>query len=446
MKTLLLLFLLLPLAAAANDTAYNHLITTATISSSPANTCAAVIISGKEGWKGNVTAIAQRIFKEQNCTVIGIDLNRYLQDFQPRELLCPCADFVRAALYFEKMRGLKKFFPPVLVGYREGSSFAYLALAQDPSCFAGLLTFGFCPDIPGFQRPCKLKRPDYKRVKDIDGFTVFASDLEKPIVVIGGANAGKCSTGSVRDYLKSIPSASMLPEEKDWMPAFQHTMDLIAKQARPPATVLPDLPLIEYPSSHNNTMIIILCGDGGFIDMGRDLAESFSGQKYAVVGWDTLQYYWQKRDPQSSAADMARLIDGYLAAWKKQKVLLIGYSYGADVLPFMLHDMPEAALKRVVGAVLIGPATKTEFEFNVAELQQESGPPEGRPIEPQLKKMEAIPVLCIGGDREQNSLCRKIQKTPGILKDVEVVMLETGHSFGDDSSGIAEKIRHEFLP
>lgn len=443
MKTLLLLFLLLPLSAWADDTAYNHLITSAHVYSSPDNSCAAVVVSGKEGWKGNVTGIAQRIFKEKNCTVIGIDLNAYLQDIDAKDILCPCPDFTRIALYVEKMRGLKKFTQPILVAYHEGSAFAYLAMEQYPDPFAGLVTFGFCPDLSEFHRLCKLKRADYKRL-DGGGMTLFANALSHPFFVIEDGFRGKCSIASARDYLKSVPSASVQPAGKDWISVFQQAIDQIAKQSRRPATVLSDLPLIEYPSNVGNTIIIILCGDGGWLDLGRDLAEYYSSQKYAVLGFDTLQYFWQKREPEASAADMARIISSYLAVWKKQKVLLIGYSYGADVLPFLLHHMPDAVRKQVRGSVLIGPATKTEFEFNVAELQRESGPPEGELVAPQLKKMQEVPVLCIGGDLENDSLCRRIQKSAANFKQVEVDMVKAGHMFGDTGE-IIEKIRRKFL-
>lgn len=444
---ILAVLFILPLVAAAQDEPFHGLVAHAEVSHSPDNTCAAIVISGKEGWKGPVVDIAHRIFAEQNCMVMGVDWNSYMKDVHEKEMLCPCADLIRAAIYFEKTYGLKKYAPPVLVGYHEGTGLAYLSLVQSPFEFAGMVAFGFCPDIvTEFRRPCKLERLDYKRLKTTDGLITLAyKDLGDPLVVIGGDPAGKCSVDPMADFLKKIPVASVLPAQKDWMPQFQTAMNTIRKAARPPASVLPDLPVIEYPSQENDTMVVILSGDGGWVDLGRDLGDSMVSKKIAVLGFDSLQYYWQKKDPNAAAADMSRLINAYLTAWKKQKVLLIGYSYGADVLPFVLHDLSPDLRKRLAGVALIGPSTKTEFEFNVIQLQRDPGPPRGEPLEPQLKNVDGTPVLCIGGDTEKESLCRHIQHQKVQLPNVEIDMMETGHGFGNNTDGLAERILQKFL-
>ena len=59
-----------------------------------------------------------------------------------------------------------------------------------------------------------------------------------------------------------------------------------------------------------------------------------------VAGFDSLpRYFWTARTPQRVADDLDRLIR-YYAAWQRDDVLLIGYSQGADVLPFALNRLP----------------------------------------------------------------------------------------------------------
>ena len=55
------------------------------------------------------------------------------------------------------------------------------------------------------------------------------------------------------------------------------------------------------------------------------------------------------------------MIEHYTRTWNKARVLLIGYSQGADVLPFLVNRLPDAAHRRVAATVLIGVSTDRLF-------------------------------------------------------------------------------------
>jgi len=46
---------------------------------------------------------------------------------------------------------------------------------------------------------------------------------------------------------------------------------------------------------------------------------------------------------------------------------LIGYSLGADVLPFMASRLPSELLNRVELIALLGPGTEVDFEFHLTD-------------------------------------------------------------------------------
>ena len=99
---------------------------------------------------------------------------------------------------------------------------------------------------------------------------------------------------------------------------------------------LADLPLLELPEpgSTGDTLAIIVSGDGGWAGLDRDVASQLAERGFPVVGLNTLQYFWTPRTPDGAAADLARILRTYLAAWKRKDALLIGYSLGAEVLPY----------------------------------------------------------------------------------------------------------------
>ena len=89
-----------------------------------------------------------------------------------------------------------------------------------------------------------------------------------------------------------------------------------------------------------------MSGDGGWAGLDQDVAAALSAKGIPVVGLDSLRYYWTARTPDGLAADTDRIVRYYLAHFGKRRVLLIGYSQGADVLPFAVNRLPAATRAR----------------------------------------------------------------------------------------------------
>ena len=51
--------------------------------------------------------------------------------------------------------------------------------------------------------------------------------------------------------------------------------------------------------------------------MGNQLAS----RGVPVVGLSSLAYFWKPRNPDGSAKDLARILEHYLAAWHKSRVI-----------------------------------------------------------------------------------------------------------------------------
>jgi type IV secretory pathway VirJ component len=152
-----------------------------------------------------------------------------------------------------------------------------------------------------------------------------------------------------------------------------------------------------------------------------------------VVGLDSLRYYWTPRTPDSLAADTDRIIRYYLARLGKKNVLLIGYSQGADVLPFAVNRLPQATRARVALTAILGMSEHALFEFHVSSwiADDNSGPP----TLPEVNRISGVPVLCIYGEDEKDSLCPKLD-----AHRFKVVKVKGGHHFDGDYAGLAREI------
>ena len=92
---------------------------------------------------------------------------------------------------------------------------------------------------------------------------------------------------------------------------------------------------------------------------------SLAKHNIPIVGWDSLKYFWSPRTPQGAARDLDRVVRHYSQAWGKTHVLLIGYSQGADIMPFMVNRLPAQTHAMVGFTTLLGISDSALFEFHV---------------------------------------------------------------------------------
>src|SRR5438093_13720573 len=101
------------------------------------------------------------------------------------------------------------------------------------------------------------------------------------------------------------------------------------------------LPLVEVLSTRgsSDTFVVFVSGDGGWAAIDKSISKVLADSGMPVVGLNALQYFWTKRTPDSASRDLQWIVENYLAAWKKGRVMLVGYSRGADVLPAMISRL-----------------------------------------------------------------------------------------------------------
>jgi type IV secretory pathway VirJ component len=195
------------------------------------------------------------------------------------------------------------------------------------------------------------------------------------------------------------------------------------------------LPLVEVRAQGaGDTLAVIITGDGGWASIDKSLGEAFAEAGIPVVGLDSVRYFWKKREPDQAGEDLARIARHYLAAWGKEKLLLVGYSSGADVLPFMARRLPADLLASVKMVVLLSPAKQASFEFHISQWIG-STTPDARPVKPEVAKLAGTRVLCIYGDQETDTLCPELGAGLASAK-----RLGGGHHYGRDFRALASEI------
>jgi type IV secretory pathway VirJ component len=215
-------------------------------------------------------------------------------------------------------------------------------------------------------------------------------------------------------------------------------VDAGASRADTPAGMpdsIRELPLTEVPAaSTGETLCLLITGDGGWAGLDQEVSAGLASQGIPVVGLSSLKYFWHARAPEVAARDVAEVLRHYLAAWHRTRLVLVGYSSGADVLPFIVTRLPQDLRARLVSVNLLGPSGKARFEISMAGwVQAPSGP--SLPVAPELSRIGHVPVLCVYGEGEKDSLCPSLAQG-----QVTSVRIGSGHHFSGDYSALAERI------
>jgi type IV secretory pathway VirJ component len=196
----------------------------------------------------------------------------------------------------------------------------------------------------------------------------------------------------------------------------------------------PSMPVLEVPAGQAaDTVTLFLSGDGGWRDLDRDVAGEMAKMGYPVVGIDTLRYYWQHKSPEQSANDLAELMQYYRQKWGTKRFVLVGYSFGADVLPALYNKLPAEEQKRIDAILLLAFARSGSFEIEVEGWLGNAG--KEAPTGPQMARLPAEKVLCVYGIEEVDETGCTESTAVG-----EKLQLPGGHHFDEDYPALAKRL------
>ena len=342
------------------------------------------------------------------------------------------------------------------MGYSSGATLAYATLVEAPEgSFKGALSVGFCPDLDLTKPLCEGAGIESTPRRDANGQMkgvnfLPAKKLSGRWISLQGELDQVCPAPATQKFIATVPGADivMLPKvghgysvEKNWMPQYEAAYERITAAPRGAAsTALPapvaDLPLIVVPAASADRSPwfgIFLSGDGGWVGLDRGVSAALARHDIPIVGWDSLRYFWSPRTPQGASRDLDRVVRHYSRVWGKTHVLLIGYSQGADTMPFMVNRLPARTRDMVGLTTLLGISDNALFEFHVGNWL--GNPGGGMATAPELKRWRGAPYLCIYGEHDGDSACADVTGKEGVI-----IKMPGGHHFGGGYAQIAAEI------
>lgn len=401
-----------------------------------------LFFSGERGWEAELEPIAQSLAR-QGALVAGIDSAALFRNLEKDEgCVNPDGDLENLSHFLQAYYRLPVYRPALLVGAASGAAFVHAMLTQAPAgTFSGGISLGFCPVMP-LQKPLCPTDSAGKPSARLHP----SAKLGAPWTVLQGLNDQSCQIAA-KQFLSQAGGAQIISVAGDnygggdfhtWEPQFASAYQKLAAQAPAPARVnvseLGDLPLVEVPATGaGDTLALLISGDGGWAGIDKELAAELSKQGMPVIGLDSLRYFWKERTPDSTAADVDRILRYYLTAWKKSSVLLIGFSQGADVMPFIVNRLSAATRARVRSVALLSLSDTAVFEFHLQNWL--GGSDDEVPVAPEVAKMKGVRALCVYGEDDDDTMCTKPE-----ARALEVIKLQGGHHFDGDYDSLARLI------
>jgi type IV secretory pathway VirJ component len=408
-----------------------------------------LFVSGDGGWKLGVIGMAEHL-AEQGAIVVGIDIRHYLAALGAAKQSCVslAGDFELLSHDVQKKLALEHYIAPVLAGYSSGATVVYAVLAQaPPGTFAGAVSLGFCPDQDFRGKAlCPGNGLQYTVNKRGDFVVEPQPRLEERWIALAGQIDQVCDPAGVDAFAAKIPRAEVvqLPKvghgygvERNWLPQFRAAFLRVANDAAdpPPRAQVPalaQLPLVEVqPTAAGDAFAVMISGDGGWAGLDRNIAKAFAARGIPVVGLDSLRYFWSPRTPEEASRDLAAIIDAYRQRWHRSAVHLLGYSFGADVLPFLVNRLPERLAASVRSVTLVAPSDSATFEIHISNWLP-GVTTAGLPTRPELARLMVAP-LCVQGAGEAEDPC-------GGAPHGRTVQIGSGHHLGGDAEGIVTHV------
>jgi type IV secretory pathway VirJ component len=197
-----------------------------------------------------------------------------------------------------------------------------------------------------------------------------------------------------------------------------------------------ELPLIVNKSDSTDYLVFHITGDGGWRGFDIKLADEFKAHQMSYVYLNALKYFWKTKSPDQLAIDAIPALNDYMKKWDKKELILVGFSFGAEIIPFLYTRLPEDMKQRVKLVVMITPASTSDFTIHLTDMM---GVDHKYPYDvvKEVEKTKTSKVLVIFGEKEDSTFPENMK-----LANLKISFTKGGHHFSD-ANAVMNKILSE---
>ncbi|WP_051381432.1 virulence factor family protein [Paraburkholderia mimosarum] len=382
----------------------------------------AVLFSADKQWSAADQARADAL-AQHGALVVGVETERYANNLAAvKNETCHklYGDAEALSHQLERQLGSSEYYAPIAIGSGEGALIAQRMLAQAPAnTMAGAVSLDPAATLDPRFAPCPAD-PKLSRGTGLPGF------FEQGVTT-------KDARATNDDVATGVARFAATIADADKIVALTSSHLRVVTESEEDVS---DLPLVELPAAHPTDMLaVVISGDGGWRDLDKTIAEALQRQGVSVIGWDSLRYFWSEKTPAQTSHDLARVLKTYGSRWHAQHIALVGYSFGADVMPFAYNRLPDALRAKVSYMSLLGFAPDADFQIRVTGWLGMPASDKALQVRPEIAKVPPSIVQCVYGAGEKDTLCPALVNT-----GIDVVKTSGDHHFDGDYNALAGKI------
>jgi type IV secretory pathway VirJ component len=198
------------------------------------------------------------------------------------------------------------------------------------------------------------------------------------------------------------------------------------------------LPLKEWNSVADKPLVFYISGDGGYTSFSEGVCSTMNKAGYQVLSLNSKSYFDDKKTPQQTTDDIVNYLNDKFNKRKDQQFILIGYSFGADITPFVVDLFPDSIKKKLISVVLLSPSTSTDFETHVWDklgLKKKRN----MDVVAEVNKLGAIKTTIIFGNDDDDFPINNIK-----LKNCVHELLPGGHHYEGNTDEVAKTMMKYF--
>jgi type IV secretory pathway VirJ component len=397
-----------------------------------------VLFSDAGGWTSDDQARLDAI-AAVGAIAVGVDTDAYLARVASSDPRCAqlVGDTEGFSRQIQREHAGAEYFYPIVAGVGKGGAVAGAIIGQAPDrTLGGAVSIdpwgvlgaahGWCPRVASegeSQAPRTFRVPILRQF-----WTVALSP-----------SASYATRAHFETLATLVPPLNV--NTLDRPPGPQTLASLIAPHlVQDNFANLAELPLVELPApSPSRLMAIFFSGDGGWRDIDKTIGENLQSLGVSVVGWDSVRYFWSKKTPERTASDLSAVILAYSAKWHADRVALIGFSFGADIIPFVYDRLRQSLKDRVPMLSLLSPESAADWEIRVVGWLGAPPSAQATPLDPAVARIPGKLIQCFYGNKDAESYCPEL-----VRHGAEVIEKDGTHHFDGNYVLMAHQILDGF--
>ena len=196
-----------------------------------------------------------------------------------------------------------------------------------------------------------------------------------------------------------------------------------------------DFPVSEWNSNTDKPVIFYISGDAGFNTFSKTFSAELHRYGYDVFALNTKKYFWKKKSPLQASKDTENYLKEITKNRVNKKIIIIGYSYGADVAPFIYNRFDTDFKKNIQTLLIIGPSKVNDFEIHLEEYIT-GKMQHGYSVIKEINRIKNVPFTLVVSDFEKEYF----PKNEITLQNYRFVHLRGDHHFGGNTKMLADTI------